>query len=187
MNDCLVLGAPTIGSVGGAALELQGGDLRLLGYTTIAGGASLGVDGPCIEGTGTLRAEPSVSLDCPAPQTPATVPSTLAAMPRVTTDQPSPGAVTAALHGPVGHLGILGVGLPGPVVAIPGVRDPAFWLTPTAITQAIGVPMTSLPLASTTTIPNNPVFLGTVLVWHGFTYDASTGLQASNPSLHVVD
>ena len=191
LTDTQVYGAIGFGGLpAGGAVELVQADLRVLGDSSIEGRPVLGTNliGVAFVGSGTLRLDPAVNVVGALPLIPATIAASTVAMPHVTTVGGALGSnATAALHGPIGHLGILGVGLPGPVVPVPGSPDPAFWLPTPTFVQAIGSPAIGQPLTAVTAIPNSTTLRGTALIWHGFTYDPSVGLQTSNPSFLVLE
>src|SRR5262249_3454299 len=119
-------GGLPIYSVVGPAIQMQGGDLRMVGGSTFSFGR------PAIGGSGTARLDPSVSFGSFATNPPIepTIQATFLPMPAVVaTDGPLGGSVTATLRGPAGDVGILFAGLPGPPLQFPGITDPS-WMLP---------------------------------------------------------
>lgn len=178
----LVVGQAAASGSAGTGVALIGGDLRALGGGQLGSTAAPGQAGFAVAGSGTVRVDPSVSVfGGPTIFAPGVAVST-APMPYVTVAGGALGApVYPALHGPVGHLGVLAIGFPGSTYTVPGIVDPFFWTPATVVTQAVGVPAPGLPVTSTVNVPNHPVWLGLQLVSQGITYDPVAGLQASNP------
>jgi hypothetical protein len=176
------------GQPGGAGVSMNGGGLRLLGNLQLAGGLGVGsTSGLSVDGMGTVRIDPAVVLQGPAPWFGPGLQVTTAPQALASVDDPSLGApVTARLHGPLGQLGVLAVGFAGPSQTVPGLADRLFWNPPSAVTQVVGVPAAGAPLQGAVLVPNQPTFVGLQFVWHGLSYDPATGLQASNPVVHVV-
>ncbi len=187
--EATMTGFPTFSSSVPATYLLQGGDVRVSADTVVSSGMSIMTNqlGPCFAGSGTARVDPRAVLTGANPIFPSTITTTMAAMPHVTTAEARLGFSTGAeLHGPWGHLGALCIGFPGALAAIPAVADPVWFDPATVVTQAFGVPSAMQSLTTTTSIPAAPALQGIVLVWHGVTFDAVAGLQASNPSVRVV-
>jgi hypothetical protein len=185
---CQVYGTTTPGLPDAKGIRLNGGEVRTLGGGQIVCSAVLGSASPAIDGTGTVRLDPSVSVQGGPPLFAPGINVTVQAMPHVTaTDGPLGGTSTAALHGPNGHLGVLAVGLAGPAFDVPGVfADPLFWAQGMAVTLSAGVPATGQPVTGLVAIPGNPVFAGLQLLYQGITWEAAAGLQISNPAVGVV-
>jgi len=171
----------------GPCVAMVGGDLRVLGASLLDTTLFGGNPGPALIGNGVVRIDPSVTVAAGAvPFGPGLVVTTLA-MPHVTAvSAPLGGTLFAGLRGPVGSLGVLSVAWPGPAVAIAPLADPIFWDLSTAVNQAVGVPAVGQPVGSQIVVPNNPVFRGVGLVYHGFTWEPVGGLQVSNPVAVVV-
>ncbi|HZN41781.1 MAG TPA: hypothetical protein VFD82_23455 [Planctomycetota bacterium] len=169
-------------------IQLNGGDVRVLGGGVVASYALLGLPSAAITGTGTVRLDPSVSVQGGPQLFAPGITATVQAMPHVTaTGGLLGGTSTAALHGPNGHLGVLAVGFAGPEIDLPSVfGDPLFWAQGTAVTLSAGVPAPSQPVTGQVAIPGNPVFVGLQLLYQGITWDAAAGLQISNPAVGVV-
>lgn len=183
-----VTGSFGLGYAGGPAIAMNGGDLRLLGGVHVTGG--LGVGGPsghAVEGVGTVRVDPDVVLGGATPWLAPTLATSTAPQAFVeVTPAPLGMPVTARMYGPVGQLGVLAVGFPGPSYTVPGITDPLFWDPSSAVTQVLGVPAAGAPLLGVVAVPNHTSFLGLSLLWHGLSYAPATGLLVSNPGCHVV-
>lgn len=182
------LGGFGFGQPGGAGILMNGGDLRLLGSLQVVGGLGVGsTTGFAVDGAGTVRVDPGVVVQGQVPPFGPSVAATTSPQALATVDDPPLGSpVTARLHGPHGHLGLLAVGLPGPSYTVPGLADRLTWDPLSAVTQAFGVPTATTPLTAVLAVPNHPSFVGLQFVWHGLAYDAASGLQVSNAAFHVV-
>lgn len=182
MVGCYVSGSSLFNTVGGTAVLMHGGDLRLLDGTTVAGGAgSPTTAGLAIDGTGTVRLDPSVTITGIAPPLAPGITAVTQAMPRVTTSHAAlNGTLVADLQGP-GSSGFLAVSFRAQPLLVPGIAD-AIWLDPaTSVLMGFGAPVSvSVP------VPGFTALAGTQLVWQGFTFDAVLGLQASNASVSIV-
>jgi hypothetical protein len=182
MVGCYVSGSSVFNTVGGPAIRMQGGDLRLLDGSTVAGGlGSPTTAGLAIDGTGAVRLDPSVTISGIAPPLAPGITAVTQAMPRVTTTWPVlGGTLVADLQGP-GSAGFLAASFRAQPLQVPGIAD-ALWLDPaTSVLMGIGV-----PASVSFTMPNVPAIAGAQLLWQGFTFDATLGLQASNASVYVA-
>lgn len=180
--DCRVDGGGSFFGQGGAAVDTDG-DLRVFGSSALRGGFSTNL-GFAIAGTGVVRLEPSVQLSGANPPLDPRLRVTVAPMPRLTgTADPTSGAVTIDLHGPVGHAAAVFVGLPGP--RLPLLRD-AVWLAPSLVLRLSGVPQQGAPLSFRTSPLRSLAPLGFCLGWQAATLDSGGNLQLSNPVFHVA-
>ncbi|HEU4420161.1 MAG TPA: hypothetical protein VFT55_14595 [Planctomycetota bacterium] len=184
---CQVAGMATPQQPGVGPIQLNGGEVRVLGGGLISSQVLFGLPPAAVTGTGAVRLDPSVSVLGASQFAPA-ITVTVQAMPHVTaTDGLLGGTSAAALHGPNGHLGLLAVGFAGPAFDLPGVFvDPLFWAQGNAVTLSAGVPAPGQPVTGQVAIPGNPVFAGLQLLYQGITLDAAAGLQLSNPAVGVV-
>jgi hypothetical protein len=185
---CQVSGLSFPGQVSASGIQLNDGELRLLGGGLVTSHSFYGPPSFAVAGTGTVRVDPSVSIQAASPPFAPGITATVQEMPHVTaTDGLLGGTSTAALHGPNGHLGVLAVGFAGPAFDAPGVfADPLFWAQGFAVALSAGVPAPGLPVTGPVAIPGNPVFAGLQLLYQGITLDAAAGLQISNPAVGVV-
>ena len=187
--DCSVRGATGGFPIGKAGVLMNGGSLRVLGTTTLSSGPAFPVpNGLAIDGTGTARLDPAVTLVGAATPIAATVAAVTAPMPHVTVAEVAPaGTVQADLHGPAGHAGFLFVALTGPAFTVPSLVADSIWLDP-AVTFVIasGVPAAGAPVSHQIAMPGVSSALGFEIVWQGLTLDASAGLQISNPDYFAV-
>jgi hypothetical protein len=159
------------------AVDLQGGDLRLLGTTSLTSIASPTF---AVGGSGTVRYDSGVVL-----ATPSFAPGITAiasVMPTVTTVFAG-GQATASVAGAIGNLAAIAVALPGPLAFLPGLD--AIWLDSATFTPlAIGVLGTS-PLTAQMPWTSGPV-PAVRAVFQGLTYDPLAGFAISNPSLLIL-
>jgi hypothetical protein len=156
-----------------SAIQLTNGDVRVIG------GSLSTVFAPCINGSGIARVDPSVSA---FPGLPAFV--TVVEMPAVvSTGGALGGTLTVSMRGPGGQVGGLLAGLPGAPYLLPGIRD-AIWLRAgTETVSFFAAFVTGVPVQTTTSVPNTGALRGLRVAWQGFTYGASSGLQASTPAI----
>jgi hypothetical protein len=167
--------------LGGAMRLAQGASVRLLAGSTFSSFPTNTF--AAIEGVGTVRYDPGVTL----PSTPfgATIVAVAEAMPALTTAFAG-GTATASLGGANGHFGVIGVALPGPVLAVPGIDD-ALWLDggslfPVAfgVIGANGAPVVAqLPW-------NGGSVAGVRAMWQALTFAPAGMLHLSNPSLTLL-
>lgn len=168
----------------GSAIHLTGGDLRILDGTLAGGTFGSSPAGLAIAGSGPVRIDPAtvVATGTSPPFGTGLTPVFLRMPSLSSTDSAPPGSLAALLADPVGDAAILLVGLQGPPLTVPGIRD-AFWLAPNAfLFAASGV----APLSAALVVPAIPQLRGFVLGWQGVTMDAAGMLQASNPGLGLV-
>lgn len=98
---------------------------------------------------------------------------------------PPGGAVQAVVTTPLGEAVLLAFALPGATTAIPGF-DGETWLSPpTAVLQAVGVPMAGAPVASTVAIPLLPALQGEWFGWQAIAWSPAAGFRFGNPSLYT--
>ncbi len=183
--DCAVRGAVLFSGFGiPAGIAMQGGDLRLLGLTTITGGVSATPSAaPAISGTGTVRATPSVVFATAAPVAwPAGVVLTTAPMLHLTANR-SGAFVSTIVRGTAGELAAIAMSLPAGPVALPGVAD-AVWLDAATLTFP-GVGILSPNLAVPVPIPAG-LLAGTRATFQAVSFDASGALQFSNPTFVLL-
>ncbi len=184
--DCTVRGRA--GLIGSPAVQMSGGDLRLLGSTSVTGGTSVfGSAALAIAGSGSVRRDIDVVLSGGGTVIASTVVVTTTSMPHLSVDEVLPaGSVFAALHGPIGHAGFLLVSLRGTAFALPFLAD-TVWLDPTTmLTVTSGIPAPGAPVTTQTSMPAISSTLGFVIVWQGLTLDAIAGFQISNPGYSIL-
>ena len=176
--DCSAqAGFPTTSAVA-HAVHLQGGDLRLLGNTTL--NAIVASSSFTVGGSGTVRYDSTVVVA--APMFEPTIGATQLVMPTVTTAFAT-GLATATVAGAPGHLVAAAVALPGPLVSLPGL-DP-IWLDPATFTPiGVGVLGTSPFVAQ---MPWTPGAVPAVrAVFQALTFDPVAGFAFSNPSFVLL-
>lgn len=182
-----VLGRPYAGASSGVGYTMNGGELRVLGGGSLGSSTIFGSPGFAIDGTGLVRIDPNVTIVGSATPFAPGITVATAAQAHVTTNDPLLGSpLFPSLHGPVGSLAVLAIGLPGPRQLAPGIVDAFWWSPPTVATLAVGIPQPGVPLSSTVPVPNQLVWVGIQILCQGVTFDATTGLQASNPVPFVV-
>ena len=64
---------------------------------------------------------------------------------------------------------------------MPGIADPIWLLPGSTVMHAIG----GATLSTTHTVPNAAWARGVVLAWQAATFEASTGLQVTNPAVYT--
>ncbi|HEX6810677.1 MAG TPA: hypothetical protein VF384_03545 [Planctomycetota bacterium] len=179
--DCTIAGGVDL--LGGLAhaIEMQGGDLRVLGATNLQPGFSAGTSFS-IGGTGTVRLAPTAVLAAAAFA--AGVTATTMGMPKLVTTFATPLA-QARLDGQPGQLGAICLALPGPRVVVPGIQD-AIWLDgATFVPLSVGVMAPGSPIVANMTWSSGPV-PAVRAVWQAVSLDPALGLQISNPSLRIL-
>jgi hypothetical protein len=163
---------------GGVMVLAQGASVRLLAGTTITTFPT-STDAP-IRGDGTVHHDPSIVLPPIGP----TIVAIAAAMPALTS-QYAANVATASLAGSIGHLGVIGVGLPGSVLAVPGI-DGALWLDPASyFPVAFGIVDTGAPVQAQLPWTPGPVS-GVRALWQALTFAPEGTLHLSNPSLTIL-
>jgi hypothetical protein len=173
-------GIPFGTAVGGSMALAQGANVRLLAGTTLFEFPM--ATWPSIHGDGTVRHDPSIVLP-PVPFAP-TITAIAEPMPALTSSF-QPGAAVASLRGAIGHFGVVGVALPGPVLAVPGI-DGALWVDAgTFFPVAFGV------VGSTTSVDaalpwSGGQVAGVRAVWQALTFAPAGTLHLSNPSLTLL-
>jgi hypothetical protein len=171
-----------------AAVRLNHADLRVLGSSTLSGGAGMFQQtAPAVVGIGTMRNDPAVQVHGAAPAISGSVTHRTIPMPMLDrTDGGLGDTITASLRGPSGNPGIVLIGLSAAPYLVPGIAD-TLWFEPAAsFAQAIGIPQQGAPLSASLAIPNQAGFLGHRIVWQAIAYDNVSGYQVSNPSHLVV-
>lgn len=184
--DCVVNGASSF--VGTPAVQLSGGDLRLLGATALQGGSSLfGAAALAVAGTGSLRAEPGVTLTGGGTVVAPAIVTTTLAMPRLAVDEGAlAGTWTAQLFGPLGDSSLLLASLPGVAFPLPWLAD-AVWLDPLSmVVVGAGVPAPGAPVTATIALPAVSPTLGFSIVWQALTLDTSGNYQLGNPEFSIL-
>jgi hypothetical protein len=184
--SCGMNGGPTFNIPSAPAVRMTQADVRVLGGSLSSSLSFTMGNTYAIDGTGTLRIDPSTVLQgnpMLQPISPTLSPQ-FVAMPIVEASYSSaPAATTATLRAPAGWLGALYLGFPVAPAALPGFVDEV-WIDPaTAVVVASGV------FAGTTVnvaVPNFAQFLGTRLAWQGVTFDATAGLQLSDPAAITI-
>jgi hypothetical protein len=176
--DTLVGSLP--GFIPSTAVDLQGGDLRVIG------GSLFDFAAYSVSGIGTARIDPSVvfaSLGLGMGIAP-TIQLTNPTMPAVVaTDGPLGGSFTVDLRGPAGDFGALLAGLPGPPLSFPGIADPSWMLPGTEVVCATTILAAGAHLVISVPVPNLAALRGLRVVWQGASFGAVNGLQASNPAI----
>lgn len=189
--DCLVRGVPaSTAPSAGPAVSMNGGTLRLLGSTQLVGGNVFStIVGLAIAGTGTVRSDPGVTLSGGGTVVAPTIALATTPMPHVTVADVLPvGTVQASLHGPNGSAGFVLASLTVPAFVVPGLVADPIWLDPLSLViLTSGVPGPGAPVVATISLPAVSTTLGFRFAWQGLTFDASAGLQISNPEYTVVD
>jgi hypothetical protein len=180
IRDCDVLAGIFVAPAN--AIAMTGGEVRLLGSTTLqAGIASL--PQTCIGGTGTVRYEPTVAFTGGAPFGPNIV-AAASVMPRMRATFAS-GQVAAELHGEPGSIGVIAVGVIGQPVPLPGILDPLWIDAGSMFLPSFGVLGPGAPVTHNLPWVNGPV-PAVRAVWQGVVLDAAGGMQISNPSLAIL-
>ncbi|MBL8752644.1 MAG: hypothetical protein JNK15_05030 [Planctomycetes bacterium] len=174
--------ASTLGQ-GGAAVTMQGGDLRLLGCQ-LAGGFSLVAPGRAIEGTGSVRRTPDAVLQGASPPVSPTVAMVTAAMLRVATSWITGPIYSVYASGAVGDLAFLvGAERSLPQV-VPGLD--AVWLdAATARIETAGV-LTGGAFAAMFQLPSSPALTGLSVVWQVVAFAPTGAMSVSNPTWLVM-
>jgi hypothetical protein len=175
-------GAPYMSQPGGAIHLSQGASLRLLAGTSL-----LCLGGSCVQGAGTARYDPTVSFASPPNSNPPfdpTVVATAEPMPALTTSYAN-GIASASLTGVPGHLGVVGVALPGPLLLVPGIDD-AVWVDAAGfIPVAFGVVGTGAPVTAQLPWSGGPT-PAVRAVWQALTFAPAGTLHLSNPSFTLL-
>ena len=158
------------------AIQMNGGDTRIQ-----AGSSTASAFNASVAGNGVLRVDPSATLGWP---TYPPIQPTYLEMPAVAATGGSlGGSVTTTVRGPTGDVGALLVGLLGPPLQFPGFAD-ALWLQPGTESVCTFAAFTAgTPLTVTYAVPNVQAIRGLRLCWHGVSFGATNGLQASNPAI----
>jgi len=168
---------------GKAAIVVGSCDLRVLGGS-LSSGHTFGSPHPPPAAInvfpGTVRLSPRVTVNPPS-----TLPTT--AMPMLESTSPSVGGTSVATASSEdGDLVILLLSLPGAPTFLPPFADP-FWLDPALLQfHSFAVQPSGGAVAGSITVPNNQIFLGFSIAWQCVANGPVTGLQASNPSIHVI-
>lgn len=173
-------GIPYSTSPGGAMALAQGASVRLLAGTTLVGFPT--ATSPAIYGDGTVHHDPSIAL--PAVPFGPTIVAVAEAMPALTSGYAA-SAATASLAGALGHFGVICVGLPGPVLTVPGI-DGALWVHAASLFPvAFGPVDTGAPLQAQLPWTPGPV-PGVRALWQALTFAPTGTLHLSNPSLTLL-
>ncbi len=184
-----VAGPPFNFGAPATAYRLQGGEVVVDGDSSVRGGVQLPLSnrGPCFVGFGTMRLDPRAGLSGSGPLIPSTISVTTIEMPILEAGTAALGGnIPARLYGPLGHLGAIAVSFPSLVSAVPPIPGPV-WLDPVSVVvQGIGTPAPLQPVTTVTTVPNDPTLRGLELAWQAFTFEATVGLQASNPAVRFL-
>ncbi len=179
--DCTIRGGFNLVSAG-PAMQLNGGDARLLGATSLLAAAAPSAGASAVVGTGTLRVEPTVTLTGAAPVVAPTITLTTKVMPRVRATLAA-GVGTVELTGATGHLAALALALPGPRQSV-GLED-ALWLDLGTFGGLGATVLGASPFAASLPLPP-AVLPGARVVFQGATFDPLVGLQLSNPSFVIL-
>lgn len=165
---------------GGAMVLAQGANVRLLAGTTVSGFPTTTYT--WFDGAGTVVHDPSIVL--PAGVVAPTVTAVAQEMPALTSTF-VPGAATASLAGALGHFGVIGVALPGPVTALPGI-DGALWVDAASFFPvAFGVVGAGAPVTAQLPWNGGPV-PAVRATWQALTFAPSGTLHLSNPSFTLL-
>lgn len=181
LRDCVAAGG--LFTAPANAIEMHGGDVRILGATALQAGLATTAQA-CVGGTGTVRYEPSVTFSGGAPFDPGIV-ATAQVMPAMRATLAS-GQVVAQLRGVPGTIGVIAIGLVGQPVVIPGIQD-ALWLdSGSTFLLSFGVFGPSAPILSHTMPWSGGLVPGVRAVFQGVELDAAGALELSNPSLLIL-
>jgi hypothetical protein len=177
LMDCTVQSPNGFFSTATHGMVLQGGAVRVLGNTTLNGSNSSVF---AVTGTGVVRLAPTATVGVPSfgPN----VTATTLVMPAASTTFAG-SQITARVAGAPGHIAVLSVALPGPLVSLPGT-DP-IWLD-----GASWIPLGGTVLGASPFVVQLPWTSGLEpavrAVFQGATFDAVTGLAISNPSFVLL-
>ncbi|MCA8953294.1 MAG: hypothetical protein KDE27_27530 [Planctomycetes bacterium] len=174
--DCDLAGGFPFGTSQPTAVEMHGGELRMLGATTLFTLTAFAVGGTA----GNVRADPSLGLS-PSEFAP-TLTVGFEAMPTLTTRFAS-GIATAELGGPSGAFGAIAIALPGPRLALSGADDP-LWLDVDSFAFLAFGTLGSTPLTRTLSWSGGLV-PGARTIWQGASLGAA-GFAVSNPSALIL-
>lgn len=158
------------------AVEVVGGShVRVLRSGNYVGGGG----GPAFVGIGNVRAEPGVGI-VPG------MPVTIAPMPSLAVADAAPGGTITATHFTTNSDPFLiGLGLPGPSIGVPGILDPV-WVDPAAFVGLLaGVGPAPIGAIAQSSVPPVGALVGVRLVWQSFAVTPA-GVEASNPGPTVV-
>jgi hypothetical protein len=180
---CTIQGGMPSNSLPGGAIALsQGARLRLL-----EGCSLLGLVTACVQGVGTARYHPTVTFASQPTGSPAFAPSVVATaepMPALTSSYAN-GVATASLIGVPGHLAVVGVSLPAPLLFVPGIDD-AVWVDAAGfIPVAFGVVGASTPVQAQLPWAGGPT-PAVRAVWQALTFAPAGTLHLSNPSFTLL-
>jgi hypothetical protein len=166
-----VVGHQNILGVGGTAVTMQGGALRLLG-TQLTSGFSLVAPGLAIGGTGNVRRTPDTVLQGATPSVAPGIAMVTVAMPRVATNW-----VTGSLYSVYtsGSPGILVGSARALPQSLPGL-DPVWLDAATAGIYSPGI----------VTLPSSPALTGLSIVWQVVSFAPNGAISLSNPTWLVV-
>lgn len=178
-----VSGRATLLGVGGPAVTLQGGSLRVLG-ARLYGGFGLAGMGLAIGGTGSARCSPDALLQGASPPVAASIAMLTTAMPHAATTWITGNLYSVYASGPVGDLAFLVGAERAPPQSLPGL-DPLWLDGATARVETAGV-LTGGAFASMVALPNAPALTGLSIVWQLVTFAPSGTLAFSNPTYLVL-
>jgi hypothetical protein len=185
--SCGIAGGINFSPPAGPGVHMTQADMRVLGGMVSGGLAFSSGWAFAIDGSGTLRIDPSTVLQStPQPISPTLSPQ-FAAMPILEASHTrGPGAaIKATLNAPAGWFGALYIGFPALPAASPGFVDEV-WIDPaTAVVLTSGL-FASPQLRGNVAVPNADLFFGTRLACQGVTFDATAGLQLSNPAAITI-
>lgn len=179
--DCTLTGAQGFGVVLGRAVQMNGGELRIVGGLVQS---SLAIS--AITGTGAVRLDPATSVIGSAPLFDPGISVAMEEPHATTSERVNGGAdVEVSAIGPAGSLGVVMLGLTTPALLVPGL-DP-LWLDPSnTVLQTFGVHAPGAPIVSTYTLPPVGAFTGVSLSWQSLELPPGGGLGLSTATTVVL-
>lgn len=183
LAGCGIVGHQNLLGVGGTALTMQGGVLRLLA-TQLSAGFSIATPGLAIGGTGSVRRTPDTALQGASPPVAAGITMITATMPRAATSWITGPIYSVYASGTAGDLAFLVGSVRALPQHLPGLD--AVWLdAATAHVETAGV-LTGGAFASWFTLPSSQAFTGLSVVWQLLSFAPNGALSVSNPTWLVL-
>ncbi len=174
--------ANTLG-LGGTAVTMQGGALRVLG-ARLYGGFSLVAPGLAIGGTGSVRCTPDTLLQGASPPVAPSIAMVTGSMPHAAISWITGSFYSVYATGTVGELAFLVGAARALPQTLPGLD--ALWLdAATARIETAGV-LTGGAFASFVVLPTSPALSGLSIVWQVVSFAQNGALSVSNPTWLVV-
>lgn len=183
LASCAIDGHAGLLAPGTDALQMQGGDLRVLGGRVFGGANYSGFSGMAIAGTGNARLTPDALIQGAPPIAPGIAAVTLD-MPRTASAGVGGGLRQTSLTGAAGELGVLVLALRATPQPLPGL-DPVWLDAATAQVVAAGV-LGGAPVAATMLLPSSPAYTGLSLVWQGLSFGPGGAIAIGNPAWYVL-